>query len=512
MKGRTLIVGAMALVLAACAAGHELRYPPSRWIADLDREPIAMPKVHHGYDVLDAFLRPIDQEMREIAGAATGVSRLPMQHVAGLHQEAVDTTNFDEVADSTWFVNRIGRSGPAPAAIREAMQRCGPDTGGALHIEEATKGAAAPVLIAHDRRGARFILDFDPFRQPGFMSAPATVAALILTQAGYPVAPHCAVTIGRAGMMLGEGARELDQYGKARPLTEEAFRAMFARAPQELHGVAIAVPDGIPLGRFSFMGRRFGDKNDRMRHQDRRVLRGLRVFANFIGEVAIGERSGLDLFVGTSEGKGYVAHAIVNLTEVGAMVPPFNPAGVGISPLNDAFFAATPADTFWATRIVAAFDDPLIEAIVAAGHFPDAAAGRAMAEGLKSRRDAIARYWFARMSPLDNCVVAHDEGAVRIMCQDLEVVHGLAPSGERRYRARLATPYNRAILLPWQESAACEFTISREMIASLDAGRAYQLSVQVKGAGEEWWRAPAVLLLTAHDGVLTLAGLERPPR
>lgn len=507
---RRIIIAAFALLgIASSAGAAELRYPAARWIADIDRLPQAQPQVRGTYDPLDGFLRSTEEEVESISAAAAGFTRTPMQHLPGAKVEAVDTNNFDEAADSTWFVNRIGRYGPQPKAISAAMKECGPNPTGKLIVRGATVGDDLPVLLVEDRDVRRFAIHPDPADQPGAISARAVVSSLILSAAGYPISPHCPVVVDRNRLAFADGATYLGEYGKRRPLTPERLAQLLEKQPMRMTMVAMALPAGQPLDHWNFSGRRYGDKNDRIRHQERRALRGLRLISAFIGWADIDERAALDAFVETAPGKGHFEHLFFNLTEIREPPPKMNPQGAGASRINSAFAMTTPRDAFWATRIVARFSDDLLKAIVMASGFPSPAEQRQALADLMSRRDAITSYWFTRMSSLDDFVFTSVAEQASISCTDLAVAFGGADPSSRIYRAKLTTPFGRADIVPWQESTTCSFSVDREAVAALVPKRIYELRLQAKGSDDKWWLPEVKLYLRRGPEGAVLLGLER---
>ena len=86
---------------------------------------------------------------------------------------------------------------------------------------------------------------------------------------------------------------------------------------------------------------------------------------------------------------------------------------------NPAFQQMTEEDAFWAARIVMAFTDEQIRAIVKAGRLSDPKAEAYLIECLIKRREKIGRYWLNQINPLDEFKIqqgslAFDNAAVRL--------------------------------------------------------------------------------------------------
>ena len=79
----------------------------------------------------------------------------------------------------------------------------------------------------------------------------------------------------------------------------------------EYHALASRYLDGMPLGPFDDQGVRKDDPNDTIRHQDRRELRALKVFAAWVNHFDTKMHNSLDMYVG-EPGQGYVRHYLID--------------------------------------------------------------------------------------------------------------------------------------------------------------------------------------------------------
>ena len=126
---------------------------------------------------------------------------------------------------------------------------------------------------------------------------------------------------------------------------------------------------------------------------------------------------------------------------------------------NAAFANLTHRDGYWAAKIVSAFTDAHIEALVAEGHYRNPEAARWIAREMAARRDKIARYWFDHVPPLD--FFATDREWYRF--HDLGVERGIYPEATSAYRIRLATcdpDRKTGAWTPWIEGKRPEFDLS----------------------------------------------------
>jgi hypothetical protein len=101
---------------------------------------------------------------------------------------------------------------------------------------------------------------------------------------------------------------------------------------------------------------------------------------------------------------------------------------------NTAFANLTRRDGYWAAKIISAFTDEHLRAIVATAAYHDPAAAEYILKTLAERRDLIARHWFTKVAPLD--FFSWQAGEVH--CHDLGVERSLFPQAAPRYRFRCA--------------------------------------------------------------------------
>ena len=76
---------------------------------------------------------------------------------------------------------------------------------------------------------------------------------------------------------------------------------------------------------------------------------------------------------------------------------------------NPAFLNRLPDDEFWGAKLVTAFTDEEIRAIVSMGQLSDKKAEDWLVECLVQRRDKIGRAYFAKVLPLDKFAIANGE-------------------------------------------------------------------------------------------------------
>lgn len=225
---------------------------------------------------------------------------------------------------------------------------------------------------------------------------------------------------------------------------------------------------GRPVGPFEYFGTRGDDVNDVFPHEDRRELRGLRVFGAWLNHDDSRAINTLDAYV-EEDGRRFVRHHLIDFSstlgsgsnarkeisgqnpragneyileagpalrsaltlglwerpwrrlrycvfpEVGRIEADFfSPADWRPEYPNPAFERMQAADAFWAGRIVSRFSDEAVRAIVHTGGYADPEAERYLADVLLRRRDKVVAWCFRQVNPLAEFTVeeAHAGGSV----------------------------------------------------------------------------------------------------
>lgn len=531
----------LALLLAAPPVRASAPASPGAdivWYED-DRADIPLPRERDPnllWDgVTETFFRPL--------GRATHPGRLVRRAgvlFGGDHvRPAANVNRLDEVPNSTWFTNRIGLF---PLSSEDAARGPGDGTGpsreGPMTVIRAKIGGVTPGFTVRDARGVVYFVKFDPPGLPNIASAAGVISGRILHAAGYNVPDDGIITIEREDLVVGDQVHFTTAEGKKREMTSSDLDAILAavdKTPQgKWRAIVSRLLPGKPLGPFDYHGRRHDDPNDRVNHEDRRELRGLRVFAAWIGHFDTKQHNSLDMYV-EENGRHFVRHHLIDFASTlgtgaidAAPRPNYEytvdfrgiasrlgsaglhedawrrvsrPAGlpeVGYldsrvfdpmkwKPLesNAAFVNLTDRDGYWAAKIITAFTDEQLRAIVATGQYRDPDAAAFVARTLGERRDIVGRCWFDRLPPLDFFAVR--EG--RVVWRDLGVERGLYPGKSARYRARVtdrsekgeATAYGH-----WVDSDRPEFdsfpteALNARLECQVNRGSGWSRSVHVE--------------------------------
>ncbi len=488
---------------------------------------------------------------------------------AGYRKEAIDVNALDEVPDSTWFENRIGR---APVTTGEIARGPGSPTGpavGPLVVVSGKLEGATPGVVVRDSAGVVWFLKFDPPAFRELSTGAEVVVQRILHYAGWPVPEMQVVELALDRLVLDPRAKHPNRYNELESLTKRELDSLLTNLnpsrSRRIRALASRGVEGDAIGPFSYRGLRIDDPNDRIPHERRRSLRGLWLFSAWLNNTDVRRQNTLDTFVTVDARRrlGYVRHFLIDfgdslgaagerakyigegyeghidwaammgrLVGVGLRYPywlwvkraPYPSVGVFESTVfdperwepsydNPAFIQASARDTFWAATLMARFDRARVEAAVASGHYSDPRAAALIVQILMRRRDKLLAHATRRMAPL----IDPDVRGTVVSMRDLEEVAGLpAPADGRRYRWSVR----------WNRSGHpdCELEVGEGAAARLDLAPAIRRARQQGGedfAGDpfltvSFWRprhgrgGPRVELhLRVVGDRIVLAGLER---
>lgn len=484
-------------------------------------------------------------------------------------RRAGNVNALDEVVNSTWFTNRIGVRSLSDDELRFGPGmglpfRDGPDCSQPLTIIGAKTAGVTPGFRVKDIRGDTWLLKFDPPTHPGMSIRSGVVANLIFHAIGFYTPVDRVVVFDRADLVVGEGAMmKVGRVGKV-PMTEANLDSILTATGSifdgHYHALASRYLDGVPIGPFDDQDTRSDDPNDLVKHENRRELRGMRVFAGWLNHFDTKMHNSLDMYLG-APGEGHVRHHLIDFAStLGAYgdlpVPRFGseygldvwpvmsrlvtvgfvedkwvqlkrPAGLDEVGLFDvetfeperwkpdlphsAMASLTTADGYWAAKIISAFTDEDLRILVEQGRYQNPAAVEFLIKTLAGRRDKIANYWFGEVPPVDHFQV----GEGQIDFADLSVDRGYTAAAGTSYRYRLAMVDNNresAFRTDWQtvtESTVplYPFIDDYEVGAAAADERYRFLAVEVQLNRGEGWSASTTAYISAVDG--HVAAVER---
>ncbi len=443
--------------------------------------------------------------------------------LTGNRREAYNINSFDQAYNSSWFTNRIGFVEFTPEQVLHDFGEVeGPDTSGVWTAFRPKVQGATPGFWIEDARGDQYIIKFDPPEYPELATGASAMGSRYFHACGYNVPQETIVLWRPEQLRIKAGVMFTDRSGVYREFVQSDLEDVLARIHKlpdgRIRSLASRVLDGKIVGPFSYDGRRKDDPNDWCPHEHRRELRGLYVVGSFINHYDLKDQNTLDSYV-TEDGRSFVKHYLIDFGSTfgsngdrpksakpgyantfdlrdmlvswftlglkkwgwedarpqDAPYPSigyfeseiFHPAKFDPIVPNPAFENKTSRDCFWGARIVMAWRDEHLKALIKAARFSDPNAEQYLLEILKERRDKIGRYWFNKVNPLDNFELDSDSaaGALRIRFSDLAVKYRLEEDGASRYQFEVKHKGKR--LLRGDESSEQQVVIAANDVEEL---------------------------------------------
>lgn len=476
---------------------------------------------------------------------------------------AKNVNTVDEVPNSSWFTNRIGTLPLTPKDIATGPDTTAGPAAGPWTVTSSKSDGVTPGFTIKDSTGQRWFLKFDPPGHRGMATGTEVAATKLMWALGYNVPENHVAYLHREQLVVGKEAKFTPAGGAARPMRAGDIDGLLARADREHDGsyrvVASKALQGTPVGRIRFSGVRPDDPNDLVPHEDRRELRGYRVFAAWLNHVDAKSINSLDTLV-RENGRAYVKHHLLDFGSVlgsggigaadyweghqylvdprragiqmvafGFAAPKWTHTRFYESPTigrvdadpsqfdpeqwkprvpNQAFLHARGDDTFWAARRVMAITTPMIRAAVHAGQFDDPQSEEMLVRTLVERRNAIGRAYLIAINPIvDPAIGPTSELTFSNAAVDADVAR--APRG---YRAAWSTYDNTT-----GETIRIGETSSRTTAVAVPHGLPtadgafIEVSLSAVGAPDASWEKPVSAFFRLRNGSWKLVGFERMP-
>ena len=230
---------------------------------------------------------------------------------------AEDVNRWGQVPDSSWFENRVSGLTAADVARGAGGDDPGPEAFKPWKVLRFKSGGQNPGLVIEDTRGVRHIVKFDKPQAPVIATSAGVVASRLLWACGYHVPDDRLVLFEMGDLVITDRVREEARKDRTDRSAEEIILGMLdTLAMDSVSGGYRALTSrylsGLPVGGFSYRGTRDDDSNDRIPHQNRRSLRGLRVFAAWLNHVDVKIDNTLDLYTEV-DGRRFLRHDLVDL-------------------------------------------------------------------------------------------------------------------------------------------------------------------------------------------------------
>ena len=368
---------------------------------------------------------------------------------------ALNVNTVDEVPDSSWFTNRLGRRNLTTADIVRGPDPEVPPVLTEWVVSGGKSGGIQPGFRMSDPSGQIYQIEVDPPSNPELASGAEMIGTAFYHAIGYNVVDVYLAEIDRAALVISDNATIRDPLnGRRRALKKYDLDAVFDRAARLANGryrvLVSRFASGKLLGNFRYYATRPDDPNDVVPHEHRRELRGARVFGAWLNHDDSRGINSLDMLE-TADGRSWVKHYMfdfgsilgsgtvfsqrhrsgheyifepkpgwLTLATFGLYIRPWMtvdyprvPRSVGrieaqrFDPLNwkpeypnPAFDNMRPDDAFWAARIVSKFSDESIRAVVEKAKYSDPAATDYLTRTLITRRDKVVATWINQVCPV----------------------------------------------------------------------------------------------------------------
>jgi hypothetical protein len=475
---------------------------------------------------------------------------------------AMNVNTVDEVPDSSWFANRLGRQPITPAAIGKGPDTTNGPAPGQWAVSSKANGAS-PGFTILDANRQRWFLKFDPRGYRGMATGTEVVMTKLLWALGYHVPENYIASLRFDQLVVGEGSMFTPPGARPRPMKLSDLSEVLKQVEREPDGsyriVASRALEGRPLQGFRFYGTRPDDPNDVVPHEHRRELRGYGVFAAWLNHVDAKAINTFDTLVAEG-GRSFVRHHLLDfgsalgsaslaprafwegheyviegdevwrqMVGFGFRMPEWHTLAYYESPAlgrlprdnaqfdpeqwkarvpNPAFLRARPDDKFWAAQKLAAMSDELLRAAVAAGQFGDPESEAFLVKALAERRDAIVRTYLTGVNPIaDPALDGADVLTFRNAAVDAGMAAAPASYGAAWFAFDNATLESRPL---GTTSAATTRLAAPAALAGVQTGFV-RVDLSAAGGPNASWEQPVRAYFRRDGGSWRLVGFERLP-
>ncbi|HSR70083.1 MAG TPA: hypothetical protein VLU25_19295 [Acidobacteriota bacterium] len=376
--------------------------------------------------------------------------------------EAENVNTLDEVPDSSWFTNRHGMQRMSAQELARGPDRTGgPDPARLWTIFRSKSEGLTPGFQIEDEKGHRYLIKFGAPINPELSTAAEVIATKIFHALGYHVPENYIVNLRPENLRIRPGTALTDRFGDRKELTGKELKRLLEDYPRQADGsmrvLASRYVEGRPVGPFRYFGTRSDDPNDVIDHEQRRELRGLRLFAAWTNHDDSRAHNTLSSYV-EEGGKRYLRHYLIdfgstfgsasvqlqspangyhwlldpelmltNLKTFGVHVPTYRKvdwppfpeySAVGRYEAqvfdcqawrneypNPAFVRLSERDAFWAGKLLMRFTPEELRIIVASGEFSRAYEQEYLLETLIARQRKCGSWALNLVNPLDGFLV-----------------------------------------------------------------------------------------------------------
>ncbi len=367
-----------------------------------------------------------------------------------------------DAPNSAWFTNRHGLQRLTRQQLQRGPAEGPPPTPPFTVVGGKTEGIT-PGFRMEDAKGRLYFVKLDPLPDLEMTTAADVIVSRFLYAIGYNVPENDIVIAKLADFHVSDKAELTETGGKKRKMTRKDFQEIVESIPHYRDGsfrlMASLKIEGEPVGPFYYEGLREDDPNDLVRHENRRDLRALCVFFEWLNNTDARAGNTYDVVV-RKNGVPFIKHYLVDFgSALGSdgdrpkdarlghefmiatpsdalwsilslgMLPRswerihyrhlpgvghftskgFDPDTWKSDYPNPAFLSRLPDDDYWAAKQIMAFTDDDIRAIVETGRFSNPNTVEYLTATLAESRNKIGQTFFAKVLPLDNFRIENNE-------------------------------------------------------------------------------------------------------
>ncbi len=552
-----IALASMLATCAACGAAATRPFPLAEPIwRDRDQRPFAeKPEELYTAWIWDQVDNVAFRQLSELWAIRKG-------------REALNVNSLDEVPDSSWFENRLGR---------RTLTRDQVALGACEGVDEPPKpwtivrgktGGTTPGVNIEAADGHTYVFKVD-FWQPERNTAADSISTRLLHALGYSTPCNMVVLFEPGDFEIAPDAHTSGH--DPRPYTEDDLHELLASAgvapDGRLRGTLSRFIDGPPLGGFQFLGTRGDDPNDVFPHEHRRELRGMYVLSAWMNHIDTRAENNYDAWIETEGGDGYVRHYVLDAgdsfgiawpesadmsmrfghahyIDLQFMTEDFLTLGLFPRPYRDvtkgpafevfgyydvgrfvpdrwrngypnaAFEQHTERDAAWMARLIARLDVPSLRAIVETGRFSRDLYSHELVRILRGRQRKVLERYLTRLSPLAAPAIEERDGRQELCLDDLAVVSGIRSASSRHARATSFSgwppgPGEPVDARVGPDGRVC-VALAPPQVGHHDPPRYLIVDVAVSTAGRDTPGPARVHLYQVGPELFRIVGLERP--
>ncbi|MBD3383785.1 hypothetical protein GF407_02560 [candidate division KSB1 bacterium] len=376
-------------------------------------------------------------------------------------KNARDVNRLDDVPASSWYSPRLGYQNISPAELVNGPAETGlpvvPIT--IIAIKHHRRHSS---LVVRDSRGIQYLLKFAPHDLNAMFTTTSFIVNRLFWSFGYFVPEEHIFQFSRGDYKV--DIPNKDNIKNIRDLLDTSTTSN----QKQYRCIASRFVRGYPLGPAAQQGVRKEDPNDWFPHQDRRVLRALRVFAAFTNMADMGPHHTLDVYMGKPD-QGHIRHYLIDFGDAFGVIASgknrgwagfhhifsladilTNLATLGfyrqewekksktpwksVGPFESTLFnpekwkeiypyapirKSQPADNYWAVKILAGLTEAHISALVRAAGYINSKARDYMIRTLVERRKKLLQYHFNQVTPLEYIDMKEDTLYLKDICRGL---------------------------------------------------------------------------------------------